>query len=155
MPTTSNAGPEASLLGRLRAILGNAPREPVELAPSARRHRQRLRQHVRAGVLVFLCLQVGLGLPASLAPGRMILAIIASAIFGAPTGYLVSSRHWGPLGGALFSSAMFTVAGCLSQIPFLCGGGSLVALASGSLIWGLCIGALPGLLIGCHVRVDS
>jgi hypothetical protein len=100
---------------------------------------------------VFLALQVAVGFPVSLAPVRLIVTVLASAACGAPAGWVVSRHELGPLGGALITSGLFVLAVLIGQMATLLDGGTVATGAlflSGSLL----VGALPGLVIGAHIR---
>jgi hypothetical protein len=141
----STATPEPALAAAPRAA------GPALATASQRRQRARIRDHAVMGAVVFLALQVAVGFPASLGSLRLIVTVLASAACGAPAGWVVSRHELGPLGGALITSGLFMLAVLIDQMATLLDGGSVatgVTFLAGSLL----VGALPGLLIGAHVR---
>ena len=133
-----------------------AAAEPrVTLAPivaaSERRERVRLQDHAVMGGVMFLALNVLLGFPTSLAPTRLLVTLLASVAFGAPAGYLVGRHGLGPLGAALITSGFLTLTVLVGQmVGFLTG--TPVSSGTGTIVWSLAAGALPGLLMGTHGR---
>src|SRR5262245_5882897 len=145
----STAIPEQNLAPAPRVA-----RTPAPAAAGLRRQRARIRDHAVMSGAVFLALQVAVGFPASLGPVRLIVAVLASVACGAPAGWVVSRHELGPLGGALITSGLFVLAVLIGQMATLLGGGTL-STGVASLVWSSLVGALPGLLIGAHVRAGN
>jgi NhaP-type Na+/H+ or K+/H+ antiporter len=119
-----------------------------ELAEKDRLKRRRI-GHAITGILTFFLINLLFGLPGSLHPLNLLSNAIASAIFGAPIGYLISRFNAGPMKGAMISSATFLVV--LVILSLLSGEkpgavGFIAAVAAG---------AVPGYLIGFHVSSDT
>ena len=119
-----------------------------ELAEKDRLKRRRI-GHAITGVLTFFLINLLFGLPGSLHPANLLSNAIVSAIFGAPIGYLISRFNAGPMKGAMISSGTFlAVLAVLSLI-------SSDKPGAVGFIAAVLAGAMPGYLIGFHVRSDD
>ena len=119
-------------------------------ARHSQRRKQRLIWHTAAGAMILFGVAALVNVSFFLLrPEQMLLGILKSIpvalVFGPPIGLVTSWRNYGPVGGAIVGSLMFSLG-----ISIAGGGASL-----GALLLGMIPGIFVGGLIGFHVQADK
>ena len=128
-----------------------------ELADSKRIRARRKSHAITGGItlLIFLFVLdfVTLDFINMLNPVSLIFKVVAAAIFGLPTGYLISVRGGGMWRGALTAAGVFLIVGILLGLPSL-SERSFGSILGPAIILGF-MGLVPGAVIGMHVDTDD
>ena len=124
----------------------------------AKRIRERRKAHAITGgvtLLIFLFLLdlLSLDFINMLNPVSLIFKIVVAAVFGLPTGYLISVRGGGMWRGAWTAAGVFLIVGILLGLPSL-SDRSFGSILGPAIMLGM-MGLFPGAVIGMHVDMDN
>lgn len=105
-------------------------------------------------IFLFLLDMLFQGVASIFHPLNLILNFLAAAVFGLPTGYLISVRGGGVWRGAITAAGVFLVVGIILGLPTLFTGRTFGNILGSAVVLAF-LGLFPGAIIGMHVDADS